>query len=197
MNLVILHLVMLALSSLAMAQPISPRCPRAEFQGEVEHGKGFEKLFGQDLLFRLHANEVGWTIEVRPKGSKNPEHEFSWVVTPPYRFWNPRYLEVSYGNSARDSVAMKERDFRFVLNAKDYERAATAVRILLWSYGHSEKEIKEAEETLNRTASCEGRLNILDSRISEEGKFGRIEWLKFEVQLGKAVAAPKNKRGGR
>src|ERR687887_1947452 len=62
----------------------------AKFTGEVFHGQSFEREFGSSLLFRLRPSidpqTPGWTIEIRPKLENNAELEYSWPVTPPYRF---------------------------------------------------------------------------------------------------------------
>ena len=105
------------------------------FAGEVTAGQGFERSFGDGLLFRLRPsknappNPAGWTIEVREEG--NGEHDFVWVATPPYRFWNPRDLTPSYGLSAREVVDRADRGFGFVTGAAEYEALAETVRFLL------------------------------------------------------------------
>ena len=78
-----------------------PACRASRFDGEVSHGQAFEHELAPGLVFRLAperhpANPPGWRIEVRSRAMPEPENELSWVVTPPYRFWNPRYLDTSY-----------------------------------------------------------------------------------------------------
>jgi hypothetical protein len=155
--------------------------------GEVSRGARFERELGRGLVFRLEPGRdaAGWTIEVRPVGSVDPEVELSWVATPPYRFWNPRYVDASYGYSAREAVAMDARDFSFVLDEPSYRSAAAAVRKLLWPHGLSRDELDRADASLERIATCRGRLRILDSRLGPAPAGGplEIEWLKFEVEL--------------
>jgi len=152
------------------------------FTAEVYQGQDFEREFGPGLLFRLKASQdpqtPGWTIEVQPKGETNRDVEFSWVVTLPYRFFNPRYLEMSYGMSAKQIVEMNPREFKFVLNHADYEAGAEAVKKLLWPAGISDAELDRAGKILDELPACRATLRILDSRIGES-----IEWLKFEVVL--------------
>jgi hypothetical protein len=146
-----------------------------------------------DLVFRLApsghpANPPGWTIEVRSRELPEPENELSWVVTPPHRFWNPRYLDTGYGWSARDAVDYGPREFRFVTTAADYLVAAQAVRKLLWPTGLPERALAEARRALESVRRATGRLIIVDARVDEKaasqhGGGGRIEWLRFEVEV--------------
>lgn len=180
MNLLILILM--------VQQAVAQTSPEVKFAGEVSYGETFEREFGSGLLFRLSANRVpqtpGWTIEVRPKNETRPEVELVWVATPPYRFFNPRYLDISYGYSARETVAMNERAFSFVRDPRDYDRAEEAVRTLLWPYTFSEEQLKRAEETLKQVPTCQGVLRIVDHRLGPDPQASeRIEWLKFEVEL--------------
>ena len=181
--------MILLLTLLLMAQQAAtPSPPVVKFAGEISYGETFEREFGSGLLFRLSASQdpqtPGWTIEVRPKNETRPEVELVWVATPPYRFFNPRYLEISYGYSAREIVAMNERGFSFVRDPRDYDRAAEAVRTLLWPYTFSEEQVKRAEETLNQVPTCQGVLRIVDHRLGPDPQTSeRIEWLKFEVEL--------------
>jgi hypothetical protein len=153
------------------------------FTGEVSRGQDLVRDFGGSLLFRLRASKdpqtPGWTIEVRPKNEPNLEIEYSWIPTPPYRFFNPRYLEVSYGYSARQIVDMNPREFSFVLDRNGYERGSAAIRKLLWPAGIAQSELDAADKIMTELRTCKGRLRILDSRISA----GVIEWLKFEAEL--------------
>jgi hypothetical protein len=159
----------------------------ARFAAEVFRGQDSEREFGPGLIFRLRASRdprtPGWTIEVRPRGESTPEVEFSWVATPPYRFFNPRYLEVSYGYSAEQIVQINPREFRFVRNRAGYELASEAVRKLLWPSGITPEELERAEKTLADLETCRGILRILDSRISAAGGTESIDWLNFELEL--------------
>lgn len=163
-------------------------CSTVRFSGEVVKDQLFEREVGRGLLFRLNPNRAsnppGWTIELRSLA--NPENDFLWVATPPYRFMNPRYLDTSYGYSAQEAVQMSERPFNFVLNAADYQKMTEAVRTLLWSYGHSEAELAEARKVVEETQTGSGSLRILHARVGVErvgDERGWIESLKFEVEL--------------
>jgi len=173
-------IALIALFFFLAPQTLQP--PAARFTAEISRGQDFEREFGPGLLFRLRASKdpqtPGWTIEVRPKAEINPEVEFSWVVTPPYRFFNPRYLEVSYGLSAKQILEINPREFNFVRNRADYEAGAEAVGKLLWPAGIADADLDRARNILDGLPTCRGTLRILDSRIGES-----IEWLKFEVEL--------------
>ena len=158
-----------------------------KFIAEVEHGEDFEREFGNGLVFRLAASKdpvtPGWTIEIRPKDSNDPEVELSWVATPPYRGQNPRYLDVSYGNSAAQSVELKPRRFSFLRNPADFANQAAAVRAALWP--PTQEEFKKALDRIGTAPQCDGTLRILDHRLSRpaDAAVEWIEWLKFEVEL--------------
>jgi hypothetical protein len=173
-------ITVIALLLLLSPQTLRPQATR--FTAEISRGQDFEREFGAGLLFRLRASKdpqtPGWTIEVRPKAETNPEVEYSWVVTPPYRFFNPRYLEVSYGFSAKQIVEINPRDFNFVINRADYDAGAEAVRKLLWPVGIDDAQLDRARKVLDELPTCHGTLRILDSRVGNS-----IEWLRFEVEL--------------
>ena len=175
-------MIITAIALLMLVPAQATRQQPVRFTAEISQGQDFEREFGSGLLFRLRASKdpqtPGWTIEVRPRAETNPEVEFSWVVTPPYRFFNPRYLEMSYGMSARQIVEMNPREFNFVLNRADYDSGAEAVKKLLWPYGIADAELDRAGKILGELPTCRGTLRILDSRVGES-----IEWLKFQVEL--------------
>jgi len=158
-----------------------------KFSAEIEHGQDFQREFGRELLFRLVANRdpgrPGWIIEIRVEGSPDSEVELAFVATPPFRGSNPRYLDVSYRNSAAQSVAINPRRFSFLQNPADFPAEMAALRRVLWP--PNEAEFKAALEELGRAPQCEGILRILDHRLSKpsDDTVQRIEWLKFEVEL--------------
>ncbi len=179
----------LTLGAAAVDAIAGAACPTSRFGGEVSRGQPFEHPLGGDLVFHLApspaGNPPGWTIEVRSPALPGPENEFSWVVTPPYRAWNPRYLDTSYGWSAREAITFGPRDFHFVTSGADYRSAAEAVRKLLWPAGLPERELEEARRDLDGVRRATGRLVILDSRLGgmAQGDPGRIEWIRFEVEV--------------
>jgi len=126
-------------------------CRRIEFRGEVEHGQAWQRELGGALEFRLDPSAdpilPGWTIEIRSHDLAESENELTWVVTLPYRGWNPRYLDVSYGLTAREVVARDVRGFGIV-HVADYAQTADAVRTLLWPYGKTDQELATADRPL-------------------------------------------------
>ena len=138
----------------------------------------------------------GWHIAVFPEdaGMGRGGNEYVWVVTPPYRSWNPSYLDTSYGMSAKEAVSQSPRDFNFVLDDQQYNRAADLLEKASMSRPQSdnrskaeiEKETREATDSLMNFPVAKGMLFILDSRIKpseKNGDGGTIEWLRFKVEL--------------
>ena len=172
-------------------------CILLSFRGEVSTNQAFERRFGDGLLFRLvpKGEQFGWDIEVVPdRPGDTSQSEYIWVVTPPYHFWNPRYLDASYGMSASEAVRSSPRNFNFVLNEEQYKKAADLVALAVTSHPQSDKrsaeefakESQDAANALFKFPVAKGRLIILKSRIGtsdESGKQGFIKWLEFRVDL--------------
>jgi hypothetical protein len=160
-------------------------------EGELNAGEAFEKAIGRDLVFRLSPSREprisGWTIEIHPNGQTPGEYtEFAYVVTPPYRSSNARYLDTAYGISAKEAVAWTPRTFYFVLDRNEYKSAGDALDKTLWPGNYSDAEVDAAGKVLDELPKGEGELRIVNSRISEgkgDKESGKIEWLKFAVDL--------------
>jgi hypothetical protein len=162
-----------------------------KFTGEVERGKMFERDIGHGLLFWITPDpgglDMGWTIEIVPKShASDDEDEFSAIATPPYHFFNLRYLDTSYGTTAKESVGISPRKFNFVQSVEDARAAYDIVNAEIYP---SDISKPESERLARRAATIRlgtGELAILDSRITpgkKEGDMGTIDWLKFEVEL--------------
>lgn len=166
--------------------------------GQVRAGSSFERAFGDGLLFRLRAaanappNPAGWTVEVRD--GADGEHDFVWVATPPYRWWNPRYLDTSYGQTAPGAVARDVRTFGFVTDEDAYARLSEAVGFLVFSRPPemTEAEYEAAHDSVYARWQAmmervgRGQLRITDADVSEptpDHPRGRIERLAFTVTL--------------
>jgi hypothetical protein len=173
--------------------------------GRVRAGESYEQPFGDGLLFLLRANAQappnpeGWTIEVRRDGP-GKGHDFVWVATPPYRWWNPRYIDTSYGVSAREAVARDVRSFGFVTSEAAYASLARAVDLLVSSrpVEMTEAEFEAARDSAHVTwqAMLEraggGELRITGADVSDstsELPGGRIERLAFTAVLCPAGAS--------
>ena len=146
-------------------------------------------------MFELVPSEAGWTIEITPQKVTGPgPSEYSWVVTPPYRSSNPRYLDTSYGVSAKEALHETPRRFNFVLNEAQYQKAFRLVDLAISSRPLSdrrsqeemEKESKDAAAGLMKFPVSVGRLSILDSKLTlgnDSKDLGSLDWIKFEVIL--------------
>ena len=172
------------------AQELEPLpCEAVVIIGQVARGESFEGPFGTGLLFRMDAEESprnpqGWTVRVSPV--TEPDHDYSMVVTPPYRFSNPRYVDTSYGTAAEAALSNTPRSFAFVATEEDYRVASDAIAVLLWSGNYSDGEIMRAAEALESVLTFEGRLWIEDGETTpsetDQG-LGTIEWIRFRAEL--------------
>jgi hypothetical protein len=182
----------------SVAKPQSPSRDSApasdpsevRFSGEVIDGQPFEQDVGHGLVFRLlplNGNAAGgWVIEILPK-VQPPDGpvEFAGIATPPYHFYNQRYLAGAYGYSAREAVAITPRKFYFVRSVKDEHIANEVVNAALYPSAVSDREKYRAAGEAARLHLGSGQLRILRSRVSK-GKPGEpeiIAWLKFDVVL--------------
>jgi hypothetical protein len=166
------------------------------FSGEVAQNLEFRKNIGRGLDFVLSPETgsggiTGWTIEVSPHGQPPDASctDYLWVVTPPFRFDNPRYLSTSYGNTAQIAVKHSPREFNFVLNCEDYKAEYERVEKVLWPYDYSKEAVDDALGKLGTSPHGTGRLWIRDSKYPPGDKnanpptFGEIHWIKFEVEI--------------
>ena len=172
-------------------------CILLSFRGEVSANQAFDRRFGDSHVFRLvpKGEQFGWDIEVVPDRREGTgQSEYIWVVTPPYRGFNPRFLDTSYGTSPSEAVRFSPRDFNFVLNEEQFKKAANLVELAIMSHPQSDrrsaeefaKESQDAANALFKFPVAKGRLIILKSRIEtsdESGKLGFIKWLEFRVDL--------------
>jgi hypothetical protein len=166
------------------------------FSGQLSRGETFRKEISKDLVFALVPNTIdpeaisGWTITISPEGDHPREcNDFVWVVMPPYRSYNPRYLDTSYGTTAEEAMKFSPRDFNFVLNCSDYKQEEARVDRLLWSYNYTNEQVQEAQEKLGTSPQGSGRLWIRDYKISPAPKpagdrnLGQIDSIRFEVEI--------------
>ena len=184
----------------AMRTPLPPqkRQSSAEVEkidvhiaGEITRGKTFQQDIGHGLVFRLAPSQpwpdVGWKVEITPKTEPDDGPiEFSAVATPPYRMYNPRYLEASYGNSAKDAVQMTPRVFYFAQSVDDEHRAEECLNAAMYPTDVSDEEKVRVVAEQGLIQLGKGELRILKSRIGH-GKTmtdaGTIDYLRFEVDL--------------
>ena len=174
----------------AEAQELEPLpCEAAFIVGQIARGESFEGSFGANLVFRMDAeaslrNPQGWTLRV--SSVTEPDHDYSMVVTPPYRFSNPRYVDTSYATAAEAALAMTPRNFAFVATEESYRVASDAIEVLLSSGSYSEREVMSAGEALESVPTFQGRLWIEDGEIAppdSDQPLGTIEWIRFRAEL--------------
>ena len=162
------------------------------FQGEVVRGGSFRKEIGHGLVFVLRPADDGWSIVVEPAlglGASGCSDNYASVIAVPMRGYREVDLAASYGNTAKEAVALSPRDVDFVLNAEDCKREADRRTKLTWPSQYTQKEVEEAEAKFATSTAGRAVLKVLDSKVSDsgvlvEGKdYGKIDWLKFEVVI--------------
>jgi hypothetical protein len=166
------------------------------FSGRVARGEKFQKDISDELLFVLQPTASdpgaieGWTIQVSPKGEHLREcDDFVWVVMAPYRGYNDRFLDTSYGTKAEDAVKRSPREFNFVLNCTDYKVEAGRVNRVLWPYNYTEAEVQQAQEKLATSPQGKGRLWIRGygtgpaPKKAGDENLGQIDWISFDVEI--------------
>lgn len=167
------------------------------FTGEVARDHEFRWPIGRGLVFALIPDvdksgaQSGWTITIapeRPPGNSDCR-DFAWVVMPPYRSYNHRYLNNTYGTTAKEAVEMSPRNFNFVLNCADYQVEAARVRKVLWRGNESDEEYNDTLAKLGSSPQGHGKLWIDKSKISpavreiEGVNYGSIDWIQFHVEI--------------
>ncbi len=162
------------------------------FQGEVARGAAFRKEIGHGLVFALRPTNDGWSIVVEPVAGLEGTgcgDNFASVIAVPMRGYREVDLEATYGNTAKEAVALTPRDVDFVMNAEDCKREEDRRTKLTWPSQYTQKLVEEAEAKFASSISGHAELKVLDSKVSPsgvlvEGKdYGKIDWLKFEVVI--------------
>ncbi len=194
-------LTILLRAPLALALGLLPRGLAAQcdtLTGAVRAGESYEHAFGDGLVFGLRAhvhappNPGGWNLEVR--AAAGGEHDFAWVATLPYRWWNPRYIDTSYGLSAREAVARDVRSFGFVTGEAAYDSLSRAVELLVSSRpaDMTASRFEAARDPARVTWEAmmdrvgQGELRITGAQVSDstaQRPLGRIERLAFTAVL--------------
>lgn len=179
-------LVVLVVSAVA----VFPQTRREHLSGEVFHGQEFRRELSSGLIFRLRPTDAGWTIEVVPKARcAEVDEDWACVVNPPFRYYNSRYLDVSYDTTAAEAVAMSPREVFFVTTCEDYKSESRRVETVLWPGSHTKTEVDEALAKLGTSRLGRVSLTIVESKVSRaehdiNGKnYGKIDWLKFNVDI--------------
>lgn len=192
--------------ALSLATLANPRCAAAQdqsaskraaaeasevrFSGEVLAGKQFAYDIGHGLAFGLQPltgdGGGGWVIEIVPKvQAPDDPVEFSEIATPPYHFYNDRYLAGAYGYSAKEAVQMTTRKFNFVLSVGDEQKANDVVNAALYPSAVSEDDkVRIARESAGVQLG-HGEFHITHSHVTlgKGNTPDSIDVLKFEVVL--------------
>jgi len=172
------------------AQRAAAEAADVRFSGEVLPGKAFVHEIGHGLVFGLAPlsgdGGDGWVIEVVPKGqSEDDPVEFSEIVTPPYHFYNDRYLAAAYGYSAKEAVQMTTRKFNFVLSLGDQQKASDVVNAALYPVTTSDEEKDRIARESAGIQLGRGQLHITHSHVTlgKGDTPDSIDVVKFDVTI--------------
>lgn len=170
------------------AKRAAAEASEVRFSGEVLVGKQFVHDIGHGLVFGLQPltgdGGNGWVIEIVPKvQAPDDPVEFSEIATPPYHFYNDRYLAGAYGYSTKEAVAMTPRRFNFVLSPEDEQKANDVVNAALYPSTTSEQEKYRIARESAGVQLGHGELRITHSHVTlGKGNVPDvIDVLKFEV----------------
>ncbi|MCD4737874.1 MAG: hypothetical protein K8R89_01260 [Anaerolineae bacterium] len=190
----LLILICLLLAACRHSQPESGEviANPIQFSGKVHRGKMFEKPIGAGLAFRLNysaGDGEGWEIWVG--NPTQPDHNFSAVVTPPYRGMNARYIEGwhfrnsdnSGPNDASVNAPQEVRRFEFVLDQDNYEVAHEALGCLLWVC--DDLSFEQAADLHESTMKAAGILTITQMELGNLvlDELAWINQFNFKVEL--------------
>jgi hypothetical protein len=147
-----------------------------------------------NLSFRLIPEKLGWVISVG--GNTARENNYCGVVTPPYRGINTIHIEGWHFRNADNSgpnepgrknvnAPQKVREFYFVLDDGDYQKAFDALQILLWPSSSSKQQVDQAQNVHVKLLKGSGKLTIRDLKLNslEAGKQAGIDAMTFDVEL--------------
>ena len=158
------------------------------FSGEVLAGKPFVYDIGHGLNFGLEPltgdGGGGWVIEIVPKAQAPDDPvEFSEIATPPYHFYNDRYLAGAYGYSTKEAVQMTTRKFNFVLSVSDERKADDVVNAALYPVTTSDEEKDRIARESASVQLGHGEFHITHSHVTlGKGNIpDSIDILKFDV----------------
>jgi len=109
---------------------------------------------------------------------RSERRDFLWVVSPPFRTAPHRLIGAGYGLTARQSVEL-QREFRFVLNERDYDEASAIVE--------NEPASQQKMAKLGRLGKGSITLAITKYEVRDgiktpQGSIDGFEWIEFEEQ---------------
>jgi hypothetical protein len=154
------------------------------FSGEVSEGRDFRKMLTPELEFLL---QPGWKISIVPHPADEDCQDLVSILNALETGHVDASIDTSHDWTAEKEVRVSPRQFRFVTNCADY-RAETERLNILRAPNMPPRIHRETVASLWTSPLGFGRLWIVDSRISHAGdtpqqKLGRIEWLRFKVEI--------------
>lgn len=172
----------------AAAKRAEAEASEVRFSGEVLAGKQFIYDIGHGLVFGLQTltgeGGDGWVIEIVPKvQAQDDPVEFSEIATPPYHFYNDRYLAAAYGYSAKEAIQMTTRKFNFVMSVADLQKANDVLNAALYPSAASDEEKDRIARESASVQLGHGEFHITHSHVTL-GKGDvpdSIDVVKFEV----------------
>ena len=119
--------------------------------------------------------QPAWIITIATHPPAPDCGDLAWIATPPYMAHHALLIDASHGWSAEDEVGTSPREFGFVTSCAD-------------SRTEIDRYLKGDLAKLGTSPQGIGRLWITDSKISHardtnEDKSGKIEWMKFSVEI--------------
>lgn len=170
------------------AQKEADEANEIRFSGEVLANKPYLHDIGRGLVFGLQPltgdGGGGWVIEIVPKvQAPDDPVEFSEIATPPYHFYNDRYLAGAYGYSTKEAMQMTVRKFNFVLSVDDEQKANDVVNASLYPVAESDEEKARIARESVSVELGHGEFHITHSHVTlgKGDTPDAIDMMKFEV----------------
>ncbi len=161
------------------------------FSGGVNRFEDFSQEITSDLEFQLdyEMDVEGWIIRII--NPDQPNHDYTKIVTPPYRGTNALYIyewhfqneNGAWPNDGSVNAPGAERKFWFVTDPESFETGFEALSAMLWP--ESDEVYENAVEIHNGISRESGILHIIDVELGsdEDGDDVWIERIEFEVDL--------------
>ena len=178
-------------------------------EGEVHAGGRFAAPIGSGLELLMDPVPNGWILRVLPTTGSRPSEDFATLATPPFRSINPLLVTTDFGFRAQDVVGWNPRSFGYLRRRADLPRAEQAFRAVVATPHPTQADELAVVKVVSQAA--EGRLEILDARlvvgtadqtaaagllathflttahtilpsaVPAEGRWGRVDWLRFRA----------------
>ncbi len=161
------------------------------FSGSVSRFEDFSQEITPDLEFQLdyESDVEGWIIRII--NPDQPNHDYTKVVTPPYRGINALYIyewhfqneDGTWPNDGSVNAPGADRKFWFVTDPESFETGFEALSAMLWP--ESDEAYENAVEIHNGISRESGMLHITEIELgsNEDGDDAWIERIEFDVDL--------------